>query len=84
MLDFFIDNIFVQFGGQVFQPTIGIPMGKNFASLLADLFLHPYETNFLQGILKNIFAVKKKFIKVNKPHDLSDCENILPQGIVPI
>jgi hypothetical protein len=45
MVDFFIDNIFVQFGGQVFQPTIGIPMGKNFASLLADLFLHPYETN---------------------------------------
>ena len=83
MLDFFIDNIFVQFGGQVFQP-IGIPMGTNFASLLADLFLHPYEANFLQGILKNIFAVIKKLIKVNKPHDLTDYENILPQGIVPL
>ena len=39
MMEFLIDNIFVQFGGRVFQQTIGIPMGTNCASLLADLFL---------------------------------------------
>ena len=53
MLDFLIDNIFVLFGGRVFQQTIGIPMGTNCAPQLADLFLHAYEADFLQGLLKN-------------------------------
>ena len=53
MLDFLIDNIFVLFGGRVFQQTIGIPKGTNCAPLLADLFLHAYEADFLQGLLKN-------------------------------
>jgi hypothetical protein len=39
MLEFFIDNIFVMFGGRVFQQTVGIPMGTNCAPLHADLFL---------------------------------------------
>ena len=52
MVDFLIDNIFVQFGGRVFQQTIGIPMGTNCAPLLADLFLYSYEADFLDGLLK--------------------------------
>ena len=40
MMEFLIDNIFVQFGGRVFQQNIGIPMGTNCAPLLADLFLY--------------------------------------------
>ena len=52
MLDLLIDNIFVTFGGHVFQQTIGIPMGTNCAPLLADLFLHSYEAEFLQGLLQ--------------------------------
>jgi hypothetical protein len=47
-----IDNIFVQFGGLVFQQTIGIPISTNCAPLLADLFLHSYKADFLQGIVK--------------------------------
>ena len=39
MLEFLIDNIFVFFGGRVFQQTVDIPMGANCAPLLADLFL---------------------------------------------
>jgi hypothetical protein len=53
MLDFFIDNIFVQFSGLVFQQTISIPMGTNCVPLLADLFLHANEADFLQWLLKN-------------------------------
>jgi hypothetical protein len=34
----------------VFQQTIGISMGTNCAPLLADLFLHAYEADFLQGL----------------------------------
>ena len=43
MIEFLIDNIFVQFGVRLFHYEIGIPMGRNCAPLLADLFLHSYE-----------------------------------------
>jgi hypothetical protein len=53
MLDFLIDNIFVECGGQIFQQTVGIPMGTNCAPLLADLFLYSYEAEFIQNLLKS-------------------------------
>jgi hypothetical protein len=40
-------NEIVQFSERMFQQTIDIPMGNNFASLLADLFLHAYDADFL-------------------------------------
>ena len=52
MLDFLIDNIFVEFGGRIFQQTIGIPMGTNCAPLLADLFLYSYEAEFINGLMQ--------------------------------
>ena len=53
MLNFLIDNIFVVFGGRVFQQTIGIPMGTNCAPLLADLFLYSHEAELIQELLSN-------------------------------
>ena len=50
---FLIDNIFVLFGGRVFQQMIGIPVDTNCAPLLADLFLRPYGEDFFQELLKN-------------------------------
>ena len=47
MLEFLVDNIFVVFGGKVFQQIVGIPMGTNCAPLLADIFLYSYETEFI-------------------------------------
>ena len=47
-----IDNLFVIFGGRVFQQTVGIPMGTNSVPLLADLFLYSYEADFIQEPLK--------------------------------
>ena len=38
MVEFLIDNIYVEFGGHVYQQTVGIPMGTNCAPLVADLF----------------------------------------------
>ena len=40
MLEHLLHNIFVKFGGRIFQQTIGIPMGTNCALLLADLFFY--------------------------------------------
>ena len=53
MLNFLIDNIFVEYGGIIFQQTIGIPMGTNCAPLLADLFLYTYEAEFIQKLVKS-------------------------------
>ena len=52
MIEFLIDNIFVQFGGRLFHQVIGIPMGTNCAPLLADLFLYSYENEFLDNMIK--------------------------------
>ena len=52
MLEYLIDNIFVEFGGHIFQQSIGIPMGTNCAPLLADLFLYSYEAEFIQNLVK--------------------------------
>jgi len=41
MLEVLIDNIFVMFGGRVFQQPVGIPVGTNCPALL-DLFLYPH------------------------------------------
>ena len=48
MIEFLIDNIFVESGG-----VIGIPMGTNCAPLLADLFLYSYEAEFIQTLIKS-------------------------------
>jgi hypothetical protein len=53
MLEFLIDNIFVSFGGTLFQQVLGIPMGTNCAPLLADLFLYSYESECLQKLVKD-------------------------------
>ena len=51
MLEFLVDNIFVVFGGKVFQQIVGIPMGTNCAPLLADIFLYSYEAEFIHSLL---------------------------------
>ena len=48
------NNIYVRFGGKFIQQTAGIPMGTNCAPLLADLFLHSYENEFLDKHIKVI------------------------------
>ena len=53
MIEFLIDNIFVQFGGHLFGQMIGIPMGTNCAPLLADLFLYSYENEFLVNMIRS-------------------------------
>jgi hypothetical protein len=49
MLLFLVDNIYVIFGDQGFQRSVGIPMGTNCITLLADLYL--YEAEFVQKLL---------------------------------
>ena len=53
MINFLIDNIFVECGGEVFQQVIGIPMGTNCAPLRADIFLYSYEAEFIQTLIRS-------------------------------
>jgi len=52
MINFLIDNIFIEFGGRIFQQTVGMSMETNCAPLLAGLFLHSYENEFVQELLR--------------------------------
>ena len=52
MIEFSIDNIFLQFGECLFCQMIGISVGTSCAPLLADLFLYLYENEFLDNMIK--------------------------------
>ena len=52
MNEFLVDNIYVRFGGQLFQQIVRIPIGTNCAPLLSDLFLYSYENEFLDKLIK--------------------------------
>ena len=52
MMEFLIDNICAELSEQIFQQTVGIPIGTNCAPLLANLFLYGYEAEFIQGLLQ--------------------------------
>jgi hypothetical protein len=54
MLGFLADNIYVVFGDQVFQQSVGIPMGTNCTPLMADLFSYSSETEFAQKLFRII------------------------------
>ena len=73
MINFLIDNIYVEFGGHIFRQTIGIPMGTNCAPLLADLFLYSYEAGFIQELLTN----KKKHIAQKFNHTFRYIDDVL-------
>ena len=52
----------MEFGGHVYQQTVGIPMGTNCAPLVADLFIYSYEADFLQHLQKSKFKKKNPLI----------------------
>ena len=84
MLEFLIDNIFVIFGGRVFQQTVGIPMGTNCAPLLADLFLYSYEADFIQGLLKKNEKKLARCIRLDGPAARCSGRPKLPRQFVPV
>jgi hypothetical protein len=53
ILGFLVDNIYVVFGEQISQQSVGTPMGTNCAPLLADLSLYSYDAEFVQKLLRD-------------------------------
>ena len=48
-----LDNILIRFGAKLYRQIVGIPMGTNYASLIADLFLFCYERDFMASLSYN-------------------------------
>ena len=46
-ISYFLDNIYIKFGNKLYRQIVGIPMGTDFAPLVADLFLFCYERDFM-------------------------------------
>ena len=61
-----MENIYVQFGGMVYQQRVGIPMDTNCAPLIADLFLYYYERDFMSNLQKS-----ERFDLIDKFNDTS-------------
>ena len=53
MIEFLINNMFVQFGGFLFHQVFGIPMGTRCALLLADFFFYSYENEFSDNMIRS-------------------------------
>ena len=49
-LSYLLDNIYIRFGTKLYRQIVGIPMGTNCASLVADLFLYCYERDFMDSL----------------------------------
>ena len=49
-LTFLLDNIYIRFGSKLYRQIVGIPMGTNYAPLVADLFLFCYERDFILSL----------------------------------
>ena len=49
-LIYLFDNIYIRFGTKLYRQIVGIPMGTNCASLVADLFLFCYERDFMTSL----------------------------------
>ena len=49
-LAFLLDNIFILFGTKLYRQVIGIPMGTNYAPLVAYFILFCYERDFMMSL----------------------------------
>ena len=49
-LSYLLDNIYIRYGNKSYRHTVGIPMGTNFAPLVADLFFFCYERDLMTSL----------------------------------
>ena len=66
-LTFLLDNIYIRFGSKLYRQIVGVPMGTNCASLVADLFLFCYDRNFMLSLSEdNQSDVIEAFISTSR------------------
>ena len=68
-------NIYIRFATKLFRQNVGIPMGTNRASLVADLFLFCYERDFIMSLPEEKQFKVIEALSSTSRH-LDDCLNI--------
>ena len=58
-----MDNIYVLVGNKIFCQRIVIPMGTDYAPLLANLYLFKLEYKFMNNLLKTNMSKARLFSK---------------------
>ena len=53
LINIVIDNSYIYYHNVVYRQVIGIPMGTNCAPILANIFLHVYEYEYLSNLVSN-------------------------------
>ena len=48
--DLFVGQHFIRFGTKLYRQVVGIPVGADYAPLVADFFLFCYERNFMMSL----------------------------------
>ena len=82
-LHYLLDNIFIRFGSKLYRQIVGIPMGTNCVTLVADLFLFCYERDFMLSLSDNNQAdVIEAFISTSRYlDDLLNIDNHIEQMV---
>ena len=82
-LSFLLDNIYIRFGTKFYRHIVRIPMGTNFAPLVADLCLFCYERDFMKYLSNDNQAdVIKAFNSTQYLDDLLNIDNPYFEGMV--
>ena len=83
-LSFLLDNIYIRFGTKLYRQIVGIPMGTNYAPLVADLFLFCYERDFMKDLSSDNQAdIIKAFNSTSRYlDDLLNIDNPYFEGMV--
>ena len=79
-----MDNIYTRFGTKLYRQIVGIPMGINFAPLVADLFLFCYERDFMKNLSSDNEAdvIKAPNLTSRYLDDLFNIDNPYFEGMV--
>ena len=79
-----MDNIYIRFGTKLYRQIVGIPMGTDCATLVADLFLFCYERDFMKYLSSDNQAdVMKAFNSTSRYlDDLLNIDNLYFEGMV--
>ena len=80
-LSFLLDNIYIRFVTKLYRQTVGIPIGTNYAPLVADLFLFCYERDFMKHLCSDNQADVIKAFNLNLD-DLLNIYNPYFEGMV--
>ena len=82
-LSYLLDNIYIRFGSKLYRQIVGIPVGKNCAPFVADLFLFCYERDCMTLSDDNQADITEAFNSTARYlDDLNNIDNPYFEGMV--